>query len=78
MRQVRGKYTDRRKWQLTPVFLPGKSRRQRSLVSYNPWGLKESNTTEWPEQNIDRKISSSHILGLSNSNYFHTEKRGGC
>ena len=27
----------RRKWQSTPVFLPGKSRGQRSLVGYNPW-----------------------------------------
>ena len=25
-----------RKWQPTPVFLPGKSHGQRSLVSYNP------------------------------------------
>ena len=28
----------RRKWQLTPVFLPGKSHRQRSLEGYSPWG----------------------------------------
>ena len=28
----------RRKWQLTPVFLPGKFHGQRSLVDYNPWG----------------------------------------
>ena len=26
----------RRKWQPTPVFLPGKSHRQRLLVSYTP------------------------------------------
>jgi len=30
----------RRKWQPTPVFLPGKSHRQRSLVGYSPWGHK--------------------------------------
>ena len=30
----------RKKWQLTPVFLPGKSPRQRSLASYSPWGHK--------------------------------------
>ena len=30
----------RRKWQPTPVFLPGKSHGQRSLVSYSPWGRK--------------------------------------
>ena len=28
----------RRKWQLTPVFLPGKFHGQRSLAGYSPWG----------------------------------------
>ena len=28
----------RRKWQPTPVFLPGKSHRQRNLEGYGPWG----------------------------------------
>ena len=36
----------RRKWQPTPVPLLGKSYGQRSLVGYNPWGRKESDTTE--------------------------------
>ena len=35
----------RRKCQPTPVFLPGQSHRQRSLVGYSPWGHKESDTT---------------------------------
>ena len=35
-----------RKWQPTPGFLPGKSHGQRSLVSYNPWGHKESDMTK--------------------------------
>ena len=30
------------KWQPTPVFLPGKSHGQRSLVAYSPQGLKRS------------------------------------
>ena len=30
----------RRKWQPTPVYLPGESHGQRSLVSYRPWGCK--------------------------------------
>ena len=34
------------KWQPTPVLLPGKSHRQRSLVGYSPWHCKESDTTE--------------------------------
>ena len=36
----------RRKWQSTPVRLPGKSHGQRSLVGYSPWGHKESDMTE--------------------------------
>ena len=36
----------RRKWQPTPVFLPGKSHGQRSLVGYSPQGHKESDTME--------------------------------
>ena len=36
----------RRKWQPTPVFLPGKSHGQRSLVGYSPWGHKKSDVTE--------------------------------
>ena len=35
-----GKIPQRRKWQLTPVFLPGKSHGQRNLVGYSPWGCK--------------------------------------
>ena len=34
-----------RKWQLTPMFLPGKSHGQRSLTGYSPWGHKELDTT---------------------------------
>ena len=36
----------RRKWQPTPVFLPGESQGQRSLVGCHLWGHIESNTTE--------------------------------
>ena len=36
----------RRKWQPTPVFLPGESHGWRSLVGYHPWGRTESDTTE--------------------------------
>ena len=35
-----------RKWQPTPVLLPGKFHGQRSLVSYNSWGCKESDMTD--------------------------------
>ena len=40
-------YPWRRKWQPTPVFLPGESHGRRSLVGYSPQGGKESDTTEW-------------------------------
>ena len=36
----------RRKWQPTPVSLPGESHGQRSLVGYSPQGYKESDMTE--------------------------------
>ena len=31
----------------TPVFLPKKSHRQKSVAGYSPWGHKESDMTEW-------------------------------
>ena len=36
----------RRKWQPTPVFLPGKFHGQRSLAGYSPGSHKESDMTE--------------------------------
>ena len=36
----------RRKWQPTPVFLPGESQGQRSLVGCHLWGRTESDMTE--------------------------------
>ena len=44
--QSLGREDLRRKWQPTPVFLPGKSHGQRNLVGYSPWGCKESDMTE--------------------------------
>ena len=41
-----GKTPWRRKWQPTPVFLPGEFHGQRSLVGYSPWSRKESDTIE--------------------------------
>ena len=41
-----GKIPQRRKWQPTPVFLPGKPHRQKSLTGYSPWGHKELSTAE--------------------------------
>ena len=43
-------------WLPTPVFLPRKSHRQRSLAGYSPWDHKESDTTE--QLHFDFHISS--------------------
>ena len=40
----------RRKWQPTPVFLPGESQGWRSLVGCCLWGRTESDTTDATEQ----------------------------
>ena len=36
----------RREWQPIPIFLPGEFHEQRNLAGYNPWGRRESDTTE--------------------------------
>ena len=36
----------RRKWQPTPVFLPGESQGRGSLMGYRLWGCTESDMTE--------------------------------
>ena len=40
----------RRKWQTTPVFLPGESQGQRSLLGCRLWGRTEWDTTEATQQ----------------------------
>ena len=37
----------RRKWQPTAAILPGEFHRERSLMGYSPWGLKDSDMTKW-------------------------------
>ena len=46
-----GTFPWRRKWQPTPVFLPGESHGQRSLEGYTSRGRKESDRTERPDCN---------------------------
>ena len=43
------------KWQPTPVFLPGKSSGQKSLVGYSPWGHKELDTAEHARKQANRR-----------------------
>ena len=42
-----GKITWRRKWELTPEYLPGKFHGKRNLVGYDCWEHKELNTKEF-------------------------------
>ena len=37
----------RRKWQPTPIFLPGGSHGQKRLAGYSPWGCRELAMTQW-------------------------------
>ena len=57
-----GKTLWRRKWQPTPVLLPGKSHGRRSVAGYSPWGLKESDTTERLHFTFATSYSTSDIL----------------
>ena len=55
----------RRKWQPTPVFLPGESQGQRSLVGFCLWGRTESDTTgATQQQQQQQQILSSLSLPL--------------
>ena len=55
----------RRKWQPTPVFLPGESQVQRSLVGCRLWGLTESDTTEETQQQQQQQMVSKTFYHLS-------------
>ena len=60
-----GKIPWSRKWQLTPVFLPGKFHGQRRPVGYSPWDRKESDMTE--QLSIENKIK--RLPRLRNDHY---------
>ena len=53
----------RRKWQPTPVFLPGKSHRQKNLRGYSPGDHKESDTTYRVNKNNFSSFYTSAFLG---------------
>ena len=52
-----GKIPWSRKWQPTPVFLPGEFHGQSILVGYCPWGLKESDLTKQLSTNTSYGIT---------------------
>ena len=60
-----GKSPWRRKWQPTPVFLPGKSHGQRSLAGYSPWGhtvRHDLATRPPPPPNVNASLLFSGVL----------------
>ena len=59
----------RRKWQPTPVFLPGESQGWGSLVGCRVLGHTESDTTEATQQQQQQAFHSSH--GVLTATPFH-------
>ena len=60
-----GKIPWRRKWQPTPVFLPGKSYEQGSLADYSPWGPVDLDTTKQRHTHTSRvNIARPWGLGI--------------
>ena len=62
-----GKIPWRRKWQATPVFLPGKFHGLRSVVDYSPWSHKESAKTE-------HTYVTTHMEEYIKNIYIHIKK----
>ena len=54
----------RRKWQPTPVFLPGESQGRRSLVGFRLWDHTESDTTEVTQQQQQHGVLNHLSLGI--------------
>ena len=53
-----------RKWQPTPVIMPGKAHGQRSLVGYSPWCRKDSDTTEHTHTHTHTPTLKSGIISI--------------
>ena len=72
----------RRTWQPTPVFLPGESHRQSSLVGCYPWGRTELDTTEvtQQQQHTHRRSLKIHqiesITLIKNTSQLNNESNG--
>ena len=52
----------RRKWQPTPVFLPGESQGWGSLLGCHLWGRTESDTTEVTQQQHSHGVRALVIV----------------
>ena len=65
----------KRKWQPTPVFLPGESRGQRSLVGCRLWGRTESDMTEATQQQQQQQQQQQDICSAGSSCSFSSSAR---
>ena len=72
----------RRKWEPTPVFLPGESQGRGSLVGCHLWGRTESYTTETTQQQQQQQyIDNAHFFFFPNIDLFiwlHWDLVGAC
>ena len=80
----------RRKWQCTPVFLPGKFHGQRNLLCYSSWGHKESDMTEqlnthifgyWIKSRVSRHSHRNSLEILTSPTFYPricSVKKGTC
>ena len=69
-----GKIPWRRKWQPTPVFLPGESHRERSLGVYSPWSWK--NLTRLKQLSMHTLVHCGTLgrwLNLSEPQFLHPQ-----
>ena len=66
----------RRKWQPTPVFLPGKSHGRRSLAGYSPWGRKGvgHDLATKQQQNITKKAGVTVCLLMKFHSIFYRKQ----
>ena len=64
-----GRFPWRRKWPLTPVFLPGESRGQRSLAVYSPWGHRVRH--DWATNTFTLRFTHNTVH-LDQENIAHT------
>ena len=55
----------RRKWQPTPVFLPGEFHGQRNLAGYNPWRCKV-------ERDLVTKTTTIYVIKIKNYSTWKT------
>ena len=79
-----GKIPQRRKWQPTPVFLPGKSHGWSSLAGYSLWGCKESDTSKQLSMHTQEETPESLLYFLTRGTckeevmWAHSEKASIC